>query len=131
MPLPPFLWNVPSGGQTPQTTRQEIQVAITVCFPHVQNLCLDLGILVQSVLQKRPRRRNNLQKSPPSCLQSTQRQSTTIYPKRSTHSCVVFFFVVLFNVYLFLFRFTFFLSRNQKHPDNLYPLAKQSHVKTV
>ena len=127
MPLPPFLWwNVPSGGQTPQTTRQEIQVAITVRFPRVQNLCLDFGILGQSVLQKRPRRRNNLQKSPPSCL-----QSTTIYPKRSTHSCVFFLLLSFFNVYLFLFRSTFFLSRNQKHPDNLYPLAKQSHVKTV
>ena len=50
---------------------------------------------------------------------------------QTVHSQLCFFFVVLFNVYLFLFRSTFFLSRNQKHPDNLYPLAKQSHVKTV
>ena len=103
---PPFLWwNVPSGGQTPQTTRQEIQMAITVCFPHVQNLCLDLGILVQSVLQKRPRRRNNLQKSPPSCL-----QSTTIYPKRSTHSCVFFFCTFLMCTFFCFVPHSFFLE---------------------
>ena len=104
-------------------------MASTVCFPRVQDICFDLGILVHSMVQKQLGGRNNYIKKVSSFLQSTMVSKHT-FNKRSTNSYVFFLFCIVL-ICTFLRCFKSFLSRNQKLPDNLYPLAKQSHVKTA